>query len=39
MYRKIQHYYLDDNRDVVLLVQSDVTEAFQQQRKEMDRMN
>jgi len=38
MYRKIQHYYLDDSKDAVLVVQSDVTEALRSQQKEMQRV-
>jgi len=36
MYRKIQHYYLDESRDTVLLVQSDVTNIVLQQQKQTE---
>jgi signal transduction histidine kinase/CheY-like chemotaxis protein len=38
VYRRIQHYYLDERKDAVLLIQSDVTEAFLQQKKETERV-
>jgi signal transduction histidine kinase/PAS domain-containing protein/ActR/RegA family two-component response regulator len=31
--RKTQHYYLDDNHDIILIIQSDVTEIYRQQQK------
>ena len=31
MCRKIQHYYLDDDHDTILIIQSDVTETYLQQ--------
>ncbi len=31
MCRKIQHYYLDDDHDTILIIQSDVTETYRQQ--------
>jgi len=31
--RKIQHYYLDDDRDTVLIIQTDVTATYRQQQK------
>jgi signal transduction histidine kinase/PAS domain-containing protein len=34
MYRRLQYYYLDDSRETILLVQSDVTNAVLQQKKE-----
>lgn len=34
MCRKIQHYYLDNDRDTILIVQSDVTETFLQQQRD-----
>ena len=34
MCRKIQHYYLDDERDDVLIIQTDVTETYLQQQRE-----
>lgn len=34
MYRRLQYYYLDDSRNTVLLVQSDVTSAVLRQKKE-----
>ena len=34
MCRKIQHYYLDDMKDTVLIIQTDVTETYLQQQKE-----
>ncbi|MCI1723212.1 MAG: ATP-binding protein [Lachnospiraceae bacterium] len=34
MYRRLQYYYLDDSRDTILLVQSDVTNAVLRQKKE-----
>lgn len=36
MYRKIQHYYLDDSRDTVLLIQLDVTDIILQQQKQTE---
>ena len=37
MCRKIQHYYLDNEKDVILIVQSDVTEIFLRQQEEVER--
>ena len=37
MCRKIQHYYLNNDRDTVLIIQTDVTEAWKQQQKEAQR--
>jgi signal transduction histidine kinase/CheY-like chemotaxis protein len=34
MYRRLQYYYLDDSRNTILLVQSDVTNAVLRQKKE-----
>ena len=34
MYRRLQYYYLDDTHDTILIVQSDVTNAVLQQKKE-----
>ena len=34
MYRRLQYYYLDDTHDTILVVQSDVTNAVLQQKKE-----
>jgi signal transduction histidine kinase/CheY-like chemotaxis protein len=34
MCRKIQHYYLDGDRDTVLIIQTDVTETYLQQQRE-----
>ena len=36
MCRKIQHYYLDDQKTTILIIQSDVTETYQQQQKEIN---
>ena len=36
MCRKIQHYYLGDYKDTVLIIQSDVTETYLQQQREID---
>jgi len=36
MCRKLQHYYLDEDRDTVLIVQIDVTETYLQQQKELE---
>jgi signal transduction histidine kinase/ActR/RegA family two-component response regulator len=36
MCRKIQHYYLGDHRDTVLIIQTDVTETYLQQQREID---
>jgi len=36
MCRKIQHYYLDGDRDTVLIIQTDVTETFRRQQKEAE---
>ena len=35
MCRKIQHYYLDEDRDTILIVQTDVTATYLQQQKEV----
>jgi signal transduction histidine kinase len=37
MCRKIQHYYLNDDKDTVLIIQTDVTEAWKQQQEEAQR--
>jgi len=34
MYRRLQYYYLDDSKETILLVQSDVTNAVLRQKKE-----
>jgi signal transduction histidine kinase len=34
MCRKIQHYYLDDDAETILIIQSDVTQTYLQQQKE-----
>ncbi len=34
--RKLQHYYLDDQKDIVIIVQSDVTRTYLQQQREME---
>lgn len=34
MCRKIQHYYLDDTKETIIIIQSDVTETYQQQVRE-----
>ncbi len=34
MCRKIQHYYLDTGREIVLIIQTDVTETYLQQERE-----
>jgi len=34
LYRRLQYYYLDDTRDTILIVQSDVTAAVRRQKKE-----
>lgn len=39
MCRKIQHYYLDDSRDTILVVQSDVSQTYQQQQKLNEQQN
>ena len=36
MYRRLQYYYLDDTRDTILVVQSDVTSAVLRQKKETE---
>jgi len=36
MYRKIQHYYLDESRDTVLLIQLDVTDIVLQQQEQTE---
>ena len=33
MCRKIQHYYLDERKDVILIIQTDVTQTYLQQEK------
>lgn len=35
--RKVQHYYLGDDRSCILVLQSDVTETYQHQQAEVDR--
>ncbi len=37
MCRKIQHYYLGSDKDLILIIQSDVTETYLQQQKETER--
>lgn len=37
MCRKIQHYYLDDMKDLILLLQSDVTQVYLQQQEDIER--
>ena len=37
IYRKLQHYYLNDRKDSVLIIDSDVTSSYLQQRKELER--
>jgi len=37
MCRKIQHYYLDESRDTILIIQTDVTETYQRQQRETER--
>ena len=37
MYRKFQHYYLGSNRDIVLVIESDVTELYRQQQKDLEK--
>ena len=37
MCRKIQHYYLGEERDTVLIIQTDVTTTYLQQQKEAER--
>ena len=37
MCRKFQHYYLDEDRDTILIIESDVTETYRQQQKELER--
>ena len=37
MCRKIQHYYLDESREIILIIQSDVTETYLQQERETAR--
>jgi signal transduction histidine kinase/ActR/RegA family two-component response regulator len=34
---KIQHYYLDDRKNLILIVQTDVTETYLRQQKEIER--
>ncbi len=36
MYRKLQHYYLDKNRETVLIFESDVTESVLQHEDELE---
>jgi signal transduction histidine kinase/CheY-like chemotaxis protein len=36
MYRKIQHYYLDENKDTILIIQTDVTDVVLQQQRETE---
>lgn len=35
MYRKFQHYYLGEDRDTVLVIESDVTQIYLHQQKEL----
>ncbi|MCI2049750.1 MAG: response regulator [Lachnospiraceae bacterium] len=37
MCRKIQHYYLDEQKNAILIIQSDVTATYLQQQKEIAR--
>jgi len=37
MCRKLQHYYLDEQKDTILIIQSDVTATYLQQQNETDR--
>jgi PAS domain S-box-containing protein len=37
MCRKIQHYYLGDDRDTILIIQTDVTETYQRQQQDLER--
>jgi len=37
MYRKFQHYYLGNNRDTILVIESDVTQTYRKQQQELDR--
>lgn len=37
MYRKIQHYDLSSKKDLVLIVQTDITEAYKRQLRETER--
>jgi len=34
--RKMQHYYLNDDRDTVLIIQTDVTEIYLQQQRQIE---
>ena len=34
MCRKIQHYYLDEQKNAILVIQNDVTATYLQQKKE-----
>jgi len=36
MCRKIQHYYLDDEKDTILITQTDVTESYLRQQREVE---
>ncbi len=36
MCRKIQHYYLDDEKDAILIIESDVTETYLQEQREAE---
>ena len=36
MCRKIQHYYLDSEKDAILIVQTDVTQAYLHQQRELE---
>jgi len=35
MYRKFQHYYLGNDRDTVLVIESDVTQSYRRQQQEL----
>jgi signal transduction histidine kinase len=36
-YRRFQHYYLGGDRDTILIIESDVTETYRQQQKDLAR--
>ena len=37
IYRQIQHYYLDELKDSILIIESDVTQIYESQKRELDK--
>jgi len=36
VYRRLRHYYLDDSKDIIVIIDSDVTDELKQQQHEID---